>query len=69
MIKINTATGQNLSIQDNSKGRTSGVSEDKPGATGTEVVSISEEGKKKHIMGQVMANLSGDEAARGRFRR
>ncbi len=69
MIKINTATGQNLPVPDNSKGRPSSVSEDKPAAAGSETVSISEEGKKKHIMGQLMANLSGDEAGRGRFRR
>ncbi|MFQ5736847.1 MAG: hypothetical protein ACE5GY_08300 [Thermodesulfobacteriota bacterium] len=69
MIKINSAIGQDLLTSDRKQSAPSGTTEESTRAPGSEVVAISDEGKRKHIMGQLMASLSGVEGAKKDFNR
>lgn len=64
MLKIDSLPGQNLALSDKySNNNARGRQEDARPSEGDSVV-ISEEGKKKHIMGQLMAQISDNNGAR-----
>lgn len=65
MVKIDTVIGLNIPLQENSNGKTPNprLETERPGS---DSVTISEEGKKRRIMGHVFASLS-DGRSKGRY--
>ncbi|MBI2413329.1 MAG: hypothetical protein HYV24_08980 [Deltaproteobacteria bacterium] len=64
MFKIDTLPGQNLALSDRYSNKNARAHhEDAKPSEGDSVV-ISEEGKKKHIMGQLMARISDQNGAK-----
>ncbi|MBI5454410.1 MAG: hypothetical protein HY956_07285 [Deltaproteobacteria bacterium] len=64
MFKIDTLPGQNLALSDRHSNKNERARhEDAKPSEGDSVV-ISEEGKKKHIMGQLMARISEQNGAK-----
>lgn len=58
MVKINPVIVQNLAVSDRTAAQRSGSIGAEKGSSGNDMVSISDEGKKRHILGQVMASIS-----------
>lgn len=57
MIKINSVIGQNPGVQNKASEKAGGSNHEAKAHEG-DVVTISADGKKKHILGQLMANIS-----------
>lgn len=57
MVKINPVIAQNFAASDRTVKRVGSLGMEK-GSSGNDMVSISDEGKKRHILGQVMASIS-----------
>ncbi|MBI5643164.1 MAG: hypothetical protein HY954_06785 [Deltaproteobacteria bacterium] len=58
MFKINSVVGHNLTLSDKVSDKGSRPHHDDSRTNDSDSVVISEEGKKKHILGQLMARIS-----------